>query len=137
MCKSQSEILDRLNSEEFKNYLKTMNLNNVLVFGSLLRDDFSEQSDVDIAILAENKVKIKGILGLELYLEDIFERNIDVVDLNSDNLDIFIKINILNSSKSVYSSDQNLSLEELVENLDWYFKENENFFRYRRRDLIS
>jgi len=137
MCKSQSEILDMLNSEEFKNHLKTMNLNNVLVFGSLLRDDFSEQSDVDIAILAENKVKIKGILGLELYLEDIFERNIDVVDLNSENLDIFIKINILNSSKSVYSSDQNLALEELVENLDWYFKENENFFRYRRRDLIS
>jgi predicted nucleotidyltransferase len=137
MCKSQSEILDMLNSEEFKNHLKTMNLNNVLVFGSLLRDDFSEQSDVDIAILAENKVKIKGILGLELYLEDIFERNIDVVDLNSDNLDTFIKINILNSSKSVYSSDQNLALEELVENLDWYFKENENFFRYRRRDLIS
>lgn len=137
MCKSQSEILDVLNSEEFKNHLKTMNLNNVLVFGSLLRDDFSEQSDVDIAILAGNKVKIKGILGLELYLEDILERNIDVVDLNSDNLDIFIKINILNSSRSIYSSDQNLALEELVENLDWYFKENENFFRYRRRDLIS
>jgi predicted nucleotidyltransferase len=137
MCKSQSEILDMLNSEEFKNHLKTMKLNNVLVFGSLLRDDFSEQSDVDIAILSENKVKIKSILGLELYLEDILERNIDVVDLNSDNLDIFIKINILNSSRSVYSSDQNLALEELVENLDWYFKENENFFRYRRRDLIS
>ena len=137
MCKSQSEILDMLNSEEFENHLKTMKLNNVLVFGSLLRDDFSEQSDVDIAILSENKVKIKSILGLELYLEDILERNIDVVDLNSDNLDIFIKINILNSSRSVYSSDQNLALEELVENLDWYFKENENFFRYRRRDLIS
>lgn len=137
MSKSQSELLDMLNSEEFKNHLKTMNLNNVLVFGSLLRDDFNEQSDVDIAILAENKLKIKEILGLELYLEDIMERNIDVVDLNSDNLDIFIKINILNSSRSVYSSDQNLALEELVENLDWYFKENENFFRYRRRDLIS
>jgi len=123
MSKSQSELLDMLNSEEFKNHLKTMNLNNVLVFGSLLRDDFNEQSDVDIAILAENKLKIKEILGLELYLEDIMERNIDVVDLNS--------------SRSVYSSDQNLALEELVENLDWYFKENENFFRYRRRDLIS
>ena len=123
MSKSQSELLDMLNSEEFKNHLKTMNLNNVLVFGSLLRDDFNEQSDVDIAILAENKLKIKEILGLELYLEDILERNIDVVDLNS--------------SRSVYSSDQNLALEELVENLDWYFKENENFFRYRRRDLIS
>jgi predicted nucleotidyltransferase len=137
MCKSQSEIMNMLNSEEFKKHLKTMNLNNVLVFGSLLRDDFSEESDVDIAILADNKLKIKSILGLELYLEDMLERNIDVVDLNSESLDIFIKINILNSSESIYSSDGNLKLEELKENLDWYFKENENFFRYRRRDLIS
>lgn len=137
MCRSQSEILDMLNSEEFKNYLKTMHLNNVLVFGSLLRDDFSEQSDVDIAVLAGDKLNIKRILGLELYLEDMLDRNIDVVDLNSDNLDIFIKINILNSSESIYSSDNNLALEGLKDNLDWYFKENENFFRYRRRDLIS
>jgi predicted nucleotidyltransferase len=137
MSKSQSEILDMLNSEEFKKHLKTMCLNNVLVFGSLLRDDFSEQSDVDIAILAGDKLNIKRILGLELYLEDMLERNIDVVDLSSENLDTFIKINILNSSESIYSLDNNLALEELKDSLDWYFKENENFFRYRRRDLIS
>jgi predicted nucleotidyltransferase len=133
MGKSQSEILHILNSEEFKSHIKTINLNNVLVFGSVLSAEFNEESDVDIAILADDKLKIKDILGLELYLEDMLERNIDVIDLNSESLDIFIKINILNSSKSIYSSDNNIALETLIDKLDWYFKENENFFRYRRR----
>lgn len=137
MSKSQSEILHILNSEEFRKYLKTINSNNVLVFGSILRVDFNEKSDVDIAVLADDKLKIKDILSLELYLEDMLERNIDVIDLNSESLDIFIKINILNSSKSIYTTDNNIALERLIDKLDWYFKENENFFRYRRRDLIS
>jgi predicted nucleotidyltransferase len=137
MLKTQSEILDILSGEEFRKHLQTINLNNVLVFGSVLNVDFNDESDVDIAILADEKLKIKDILGLELYLEDMLERNIDVVDLNSETLDIFIKINILNNSKSIYSLDNNIALEGLTDRLDWYFKENENFFRCRRRDLIS
>lgn len=100
----QLEILDKLKSKELKNYLSKLDINNALVFGSIITDNFNEESDVDIAILGTSKLTIKEILKLELFLEDLLERNIDVIDLNSDNLDIFIKIDILNDGKSIYTT---------------------------------
>jgi predicted nucleotidyltransferase len=137
MNKQQTIISEKLYSAEFKEYLSSMDLNSVLVFGSLITDNFNEASDVDIAILSNNKLKLKDILDLELYLENILNRNIDVIDLNSETLDIFIKKDILNNGKVIYSQDPNKTLEKLIDDLDWYFKENETFFNFRRRDLLS
>jgi hypothetical protein len=36
-------------------------INNILVFGSLITDEFNEESDVDIAILGDTKLHIKGV----------------------------------------------------------------------------
>lgn len=137
MDKSQLNILEKLNSDEFSQYLQKMQLKEVLVFGSVLTEEFNEVSDVDIAILADNRVKIKDILALESYLEDMLCRSIDVVDINSENLDIFIKINILNSGRSIYSSDHSKAFNEVIDRVEWYYRENEHFFKCRRRDLIS
>lgn len=133
----QLEILDKLKSKELKNYLSTLDINNALVFGSIITDNFNEESDVDIAILGTSKLTIKEILKLELFLEDLLERNIDVIDLNSDNLDIFIKIDILNDGKSIYTTDNNKFLEKFIEKVDWYYRENEYYFKCRRRELLS
>ena len=133
----QLEILDKLKSKELKNYLSKLDINNALVFGSIITDNFNEESDVDIAILGTSKLTIKEILKLELLLEDLLERNIDVIDLNSDNLDIFIKIDILNDGKSIYTTDNNKFLEKFIEKVDWYYRENEYYFKCRRRELLS
>ena len=133
----QLEILDKLKSKELKNYLSKLDINNALVFGSIITDNFNEESDVDIAILGTPKLTIKEILKLELFLEDLLERNIDVIDLNSDNLDIFIKIDILNDGKSIYTTDNNKFLEKFIEKVDWYYRENEYYFKCRRRELLS
>ena len=133
----QLEILDKLKSKELKNYLSKLDINNALVFGSIITDTFNEESDVDIAILGTSKLTIKEILKLELFLEDLLERNIDVIDLNSDNLDIFIKIDILNDGKSIYTTDNNKFLEKFIEKVDWYYRENEYYFKCRRRELLS
>lgn len=133
----QLEILDKLKSKELKNYLSKLDINNALVFGSIITDNFNEESDVDIAILGTSKLTIKEIFKLELFLEDLLERNIDVIDLNSDNLDIFIKIDILNDGKSIYTTDNNKFLEKFIEKVDWYYRENEYYFKCRRRELLS
>lgn len=133
----QLEILDKLKSKELENYLSKLDINNALVFGSIITDNFNEESDVDIAILGTSKLTIKEILKLELFLEDLLERNIDVIDLNSDNLDIFIKIDILNDGKSIYTTDNNKFLEKFIEKVDWYYRENEYYFKCRRRELLS
>ena len=131
------EIFNKLKSEKLKSYLSKLEINNALVFGSLINGDFNEESDVDIAILGTSKLPLKDVLKLELFLEDLLERNIDVIDLNSDNLDIFIKIDILNTGKSIYSTDNNSFLEEFIDKVDWYYKENEYYFQCRKRELLS
>lgn len=133
----KSAILQKLKSDELIQYLNKLNLNNMLVFGSLITEDFNENSDVDIAILGKEKFSLDTVLNLELFLENLLDRSIDVVDLNSENLDIFIKISILNDGKSIYTSDKNNSLEELIDKTDIYFKENESFFYKRKVDLLS
>ncbi|WP_454055144.1 type VII toxin-antitoxin system MntA family adenylyltransferase antitoxin [Clostridium sp. Marseille-Q7071] len=137
MNNSQIEILEKIKSKDLMEISKNYMIKNILVFGSVLTDDFNINSDVDIAILSDEKLKLNDILSLELFFEEILNRPIDVVDLNSTTLDLFIKINILNTGKVLYTSDNNKSLEELIDKLEWYYRENENFFYYRKRDLLS
>ncbi|WP_291565882.1 MULTISPECIES: type VII toxin-antitoxin system MntA family adenylyltransferase antitoxin [unclassified Clostridium] len=137
MNNSQIEILEKIKSKDLIEISKNYMIKNILVFGSILTDDFNINSDVDIAILSDEKLKLNDILSLELFFEEILNRPIDVVDLNSTTLDLFIKINILNTGKVLYTSDNNKSLEELIDKLEWYYRENENFFYYRKRDLLS
>lgn len=133
----QIEILRKLDTNEFQDYIRKLPINSVLIFGSAITEDFNEESDIDIAILGESKMTIKDVLQLELFLEDLLQRNIDVIDLRNANLDIFIKINILNSGKVIYSMDNNKILEKLKEEVDWYYRENEYYFECRKRDLLS
>lgn len=137
MNSSQIEILEKIKSKDLAEISKNYMIKNILVFGSVLTDDFNINSDVDIAILSDEKLKLNDILSLELFFEEILNRPIDVVDLNSTTLDLFIKINILNTGKVLYTSDNNKSLEELIDKLEWHYRENENFFYYRKRDLLS
>lgn len=137
MNNSQIEILEKIKSKDLMEISKNYMIKNILVFGSVLTDDFNINSDVDIAILSDEKLKLNDILSLELFFEEVLNRPIDVVDLNSTTLDLFIKINILNTGKVLYTSDNNKSLEELIDKLEWHYRENENFFYYRKRDLLS
>lgn len=132
----QKLILEKLYSDELKNHFNKIGINTALVFGSVLNDEFNETSDVDIAILGINKFNIKTILNLELYLEDLLDRPIDVVDMNSENLDIFIKIEILNNSEVIYNEDNRVILDKLIDNTEWYYRQNEYYFKCRKRDLL-
>jgi len=137
MNEEQLNIVNKLKCNEIKEYASKLSINNILVFGSLITDEFNEESDVDIAILGDIKLHIKDVLRLELFFEDLLEKPIDVVDLRSETLDLFIKIDILNTGKSIYTTDNNESLERFIDELDWYYKENEHYFQCRKRDLIS
>ncbi|MEG2017907.1 MAG: nucleotidyltransferase domain-containing protein, partial [Clostridium sp.] len=80
-------------------------------------------------------IALDDILEIELFSEDFLGREIDVVDLRSSTLDIFIKINILNSCKSVYSLDKE-KFEKFCDEVHWIYKENEDYFYFRERDVL-
>lgn len=130
-------ILDKLASEEFIKFISKFNISTVVIFGSVCNSEFNELSDVDIALLGKNKILLDSILDIELFLERFLERQIDVVDLRSDTLDLFIKINILNSGKVIYSADNNQLFESFCDETDRIYKENKNFMYFRRGDVLS
>ena len=99
--------------------------------------EFTEESDVDLAIICEEKMNLENILEIELYFEDILKREIDVIDLKSDSLDLFLKINILNNGKVLYTRDENKVLEEFKNAVDWIYRENKDYILFRKRDVLG
>ena len=50
------------------------------IFGSFLRGNEKATSDIDILIdFEEDKVTFKNYMGLKFFLEDIFDRKVDLV----------------------------------------------------------
>jgi len=130
-------IMDKLKSEEVMNFLNKDNISTVLTFGSFNNDNFSEESDIDIAIIGKHKIDLEEILEIELFLGRLIKREIDVIDLKSRSLNLFLKINVLNDGIVIYSNDDNYNLEKLKDETDRIYKENENFFWFRRKDVLS
>ncbi|MPN33375.1 hypothetical protein SDC9_180861 [bioreactor metagenome] len=113
----------------------------MLIFGSIVSDDvdneFNEESDVDIALLASKSIELDSILEIELFFQNLLNREIDVLDLRSESLDIFVKISILNTGKIIYTADDGMSLEVLYNETDRIYRENENFMYFRKVDVLS
>ena len=112
---SKDEILTLVKSKEFKDIFLKHNIRNVIIFGSLTKDEFNEESDIDIAIIGDNKISSNLDLNLTLELEDFLERSIE-------NL---IKIEALNSEMIIIKDDK---YNEKFNYYDQLFKENIEFW---------
>lgn len=130
-------ILEKLTSAEFCSFIDGLQINNIILFGSICSEDFNESSDVDIAVLGENEIPLDNILDIELFLERYLGREIDVVDLKSTNLDLFLKINILNGGEVIYSRGDNKTFYDFCDEVDRIYRENENYIYFRRLDVLS
>lgn len=89
---TKNDILTKL--KELKPILyRDYSVKEIGLFGSFSRGDFSEESDIDILVELERPIGWK-YFSLELYLEQVFKRKIDLVTKNA--LKDQIKDNILN-----------------------------------------
>lgn len=94
---SKKEILEKLN--QLKPILqKEYSVNNIGLFGSFSNDSFSDKSDIDILVEFDKPIGWK-FFTLEIYLENIFGRKIDLVTKNA--LKDHIKNNILKQVKYI------------------------------------
>lgn len=92
---SGNEILIKL--RELKpNLYKEYSVKKIGLFGSFSNDTFDEQSDIDLLVELEKPIGWK-FFTLEIYLEKIFNRKIDLVTKNG--LKEQIKKKILNQVK--------------------------------------
>lgn len=130
-------IIDKLCCEKSINKLNEFNITSFILFGSYNSNEYNEISDVDIAVLSENKMDLEDIIELELYFETLLNKEVDLVDLKNDSLDLFFKINILNNGTVLYSNDDNSNYELYKKHIGWIFDENKDYMFFRRRDVLS
>jgi uncharacterized protein len=78
---TKNDILTKL--KELKPTLyRNYSVKEIGLFGSFSEGDFSEESDIDILVELEKPIGWK-FFSLELYLEQIFKRKIDLVTKNA------------------------------------------------------
>lgn len=129
-------ILDKLKSKEAIDIFKQNKINTAVVFGSILTENFQEYSDVDIAILSKNKITTDVIMIMEESLEKLLDRDVDIVDLKSEDTQLNMKVSIYDNGKIIYDDDHcNLYNLDYIE-VERVYKENETFRFFRERDLI-
>ena len=69
------KILDELKEDLKKKY----KLRSIGVFGSVIRDEQKQTSDIDILAEFEDDADLFDLMGLELFLEEKLNQKVDVV----------------------------------------------------------
>ena len=132
--KNKDEIISIITSENFKKLFLNKDITNVIILGSLANGDFTQESDVDIAIISKNQISFNVELRLTQELEELLDRNVDLIDINDENINNLIKISALNS-KFIILKD-NL-LDEAILFYDNLYKDNEEFWRILDREVLG
>ena len=115
---SRKEILIKL--KELKPGLnKEYSVKKIGLFGSFSDDTYSDDSDIDILVEFEKPIGWK-YFSLEIYLEKLFGRKIDLVTKNA--LKEQIKENILSQVKYVWIGKRKTDIPDVF---TWYAACNE------------
>ncbi len=75
------------------------------LFGSVLRDDFRPDSDVDVLVTYEpsHRVTLSHLLGMQEEIENLFHRCIDLVE-KKQLKNPYLRSNILKTHRVIYAS---------------------------------
>ena len=96
------EIKEKL--ESAKQYLvSNFECEAILLFGSYARNSQNAESDVDLAIKVKKEIQPQELFEIKRKLEDIFEKDVDLIDLN--NTQDGIRYEILMNGVTIYVKD--------------------------------
>lgn len=84
MITTKDEIIKNL--KKHRNQLKEFGINQLGLFGSVVTGKIKENSDLDIFVVFHPEQKtFRNFMELSFFLEDLFERKIDLVISNPKN----------------------------------------------------
>jgi predicted nucleotidyltransferase len=91
--------------QELLDIIRKYGLSEVSAFGSVLRDDFNENSDIDFLIVFENgkEKSLFDIIDLKSDLEILVGRNVDIVEKEALK-NPYRKEEILKTAKVIYAA---------------------------------
>lgn len=73
----------RIISDKIISIAKKHGVKRIALFGSIVRDQFDEKSDIDILVEFDDGKTLIDLVNLELELKKELERNIDVITYRS------------------------------------------------------
>jgi predicted nucleotidyltransferase len=85
--------------DKILNILKYNDVKRASLFGSVVRGELADESDIDILIEFEGKKSLLDLVGLKFDLEDKLKRKVDVLTYNS--LSPHLKDKILNEQEVI------------------------------------
>ncbi|MDJ0578417.1 nucleotidyltransferase domain-containing protein [Crocosphaera sp.] len=109
------QIFNRLNISplELTNFCQENHILQLLVFGSVLREDFTKTSDIDFLVVFDTQIKLSliDLVGIQYKLEEKIRRKVDLIEKRSiENSHNWIRRkNILETTTIIYESGQILS----------------------------
>lgn len=85
MSNERKQYIDKVSKDKIAKFCQKNNIRQLSFFGSILRDDFNEKSDVDILVEFHPKadVGLFELYDMEQELSNIFEGR--KVDINTEN----------------------------------------------------
>lgn len=88
--------------EKILNYFEGKKIEIIYLFGSAVRDELKEDSDIDIAIIGlfENR----EIMDMQFELSEIMNRDIDLIDFNKVNINF--QTEIISTGQVIYCIDE-------------------------------
>ena len=96
---------DETMADEIAAFCQRNHIRKLSLFGSVLRDDFGPDSDVDVVVEfepgADETLTLMDLVGMQLELSDLFQRNVDFV--LRDGLKPLIKDEVLSTLEVVYA----------------------------------
>ncbi len=63
--------------------LKRWGIERASIFGSYVRDEAKEDSDIDILVELDDDLSLFDFIGLKLEIEEALERRVDLVEYNT------------------------------------------------------
>jgi predicted nucleotidyltransferase len=95
----------KFNNRILEGICKKWNIIELAVFGSVLRSDFNENSDIDVIVKFNEKSEISllDIVEIKTELEKLFEREVDIVELQAVK-NPFRRKNILSNIEVLYAA---------------------------------
>jgi predicted nucleotidyltransferase len=89
--------------KHIENFCQRWNISELALFGSILRDDFSLESDIDVLVSFDqsSQTTLFDMVRMQDELSDLFERNVDLI-----------------SRKGIEQSKNSLRREEIINSLE-------------------
>jgi uncharacterized protein len=102
------KIKERLNltEQQIRDFCLQNHIQELSLFGSVLRDDFNHDSDLDFLVVfkPEFQISLIKLVDIQYQLEDLTGRKVDLIDKRSilDSHNWLRRQNILNTAMVIY-----------------------------------